>query len=44
MEQLTERLVVLLDKEKLLNKPHSGKNSYYKMQNNENSWPKNLCH
>ena len=28
MEQLKERLAVLLGKEKLLNKPHGEKNSY----------------
>ena len=37
MTQLKEILNVLLDEEKLLNKPHGGKNSYWKMQNNHNS-------
>lgn len=38
MEQ-KERLATLLDQKKLLNKPHGGKNSYYKTQNNDNSSP-----
>ena len=39
MEQLKERLVVLLEKEKVLNKPHAGSNSYHMTQNNDNSFP-----
>ena len=39
MEQSKEQLAVSLGKEKQLNKTHGGKNSYYKMQNNENSPP-----
>ena len=38
MEQ-KERLATLLDQKKLLNKPHGGKNSYYKTQSNDNSSP-----
>ena len=34
---LKEILSVLLDKEKFLNKSHWGKNSYYKMQNDDNT-------
>ena len=44
MEQLKERLVVLLDKEKVLNKPHAGSNSYHKTQNNDNSFLKHPSH
>ena len=39
MEQLKERLAVLLGKQKVLNKPHGGKNSYFKMEKNDNSSP-----
>ena len=36
MEKLIERLIILLDKVKLLNKPHRGNNSYFEMQQNDN--------
>ena len=44
MEKLKERLTVLLGKKELLIKPHGGKNSYFKMQKNENLSPKHLSH
>ena len=39
MEKLKERLTILLGKEKLLNKPHGGNNSYLEMQKNNNCSP-----
>ena len=39
MEKLKERLNTLLGKEKLLNKPHRGNNSYLEMQKNNNWSP-----
>ena len=39
MEILKERLTILLGKEKLLNKPQGGKNSYFKIQNHDNLSP-----
>ena len=39
MEQLKEQLAVLLGKQKLLNKPRSGKNSCFKMRKNDNLSP-----
>ena len=39
MENLRKRLTILLGKQKLLNKPHKGKNSYFKMKKNDNLSP-----
>ena len=39
MEKLKGRLNILLGKEKLLNKPHRGNNSYLEMQKNNNWSP-----
>ena len=39
MEKLKERLTILLGKEKLLNKPHGGNNSYLEMQKTNNWSP-----
>ena len=39
MEKLIERLIILLGKVKLLNKPHRGNNSYFEMQQNDNLSP-----
>lgn len=36
IEQLKEQLTILLQKEKLLNKPHGGKNSYYIIRDDNN--------
>ena len=50
MEKLKERLPILLGKEKLLNEPHGGNNSYFEMQKNDdfsiqtNSISKNTYH
>ena len=39
MQKLKERLTILLDKEKLLDKRHRGNNSYFEMQKNDNLFP-----
>ena len=39
MEKLEEQLTVWQAKEKILNKPHGGKNSYFKMENNDTLSP-----
>ena len=39
MQKLKERLTILLEKEKLLDKRHRGNNSYFEMQKNDNLFP-----
>ena len=39
MQKLKERLTILLDKEKLLDKRHRGNNSYFEMQKNDKLFP-----
>ena len=39
MQKLKERLTILLDKQKLLDKRHRGNNSYFEMQKNDNLFP-----
>lgn len=42
-EQLKERLNLLLQEEKILNKPHGGNNSYYIIKNDNNVCPDTPC-
>ena len=50
MEKLKDRLTILLGKEKVLNEPHGGNNSYFEIQKNDdlslqtNSIAKNTYH
>ena len=39
MEKLKEQLTILLGKQKFLNKPHGGNNSYLEIQKNNNLSP-----